>query len=185
MKKIKKLLLASLTFSLLAVCSYAQNTPKADVALGYSYLHFNGSNRASGINSNGFSGSLAYNFSRLLGVVADVGVYHGSVSGTGVNAESYMFGPRFSVRSNRKFTPFIQALIGGGHVNSATIGNTTVFRGINGFAFGFGGGTDVAIVKNGMIALRPQFDYIGLTNVIGTTNTERISVGIVFRLGSR
>lgn len=181
----RKFLLTALAFSLLAMCSYAQSTPRADVALGYSYLHFNGSNGVSGINSNGFSGSLAYNFSGLVGVVADFGVYHGSVRGTGVNAESYMFGPRFSVRSNRKFTPFIQALIGGGHVNSATVGNTTVFRGINGFAFSFGGGADIGIARNGMIALRPQFDYIGLTNVIGTTNTERFTVGIVFNLGSR
>ena len=181
----KKAFLAIFAFSLSTVGSYAQNTPKADVALGYSYLHVNGSNGVSGISSNGFSGSLAYNFTGLIGIVADFGVYHGSVSGAGVTADSYMFGPRFSIRSNDKFTPFVQALFGGGHVNSATVGNTTVFRGINAFAFSFGGGTDIAIAKSGMIALRPQFDYIGLTNVIGTTNTERISVGIVFNFGRK
>lgn len=181
----KNVFLAVLQFSLLAVGSYAQNTPKADVALGYSYLHLNGSNGVSGINSNGFSGSLAYNVSGLVGVVADFGVYHGSVSGAGVTADSYMFGPRFSVRSNDKFTPFVQALFGGGHVSSATVGNTTVFRGLNAFAFNFGGGTDIAIARNGMIALRPQFDYIGLHNGLGITNTERISVGVVFNFGQR
>lgn len=181
----KKLFLAALAFSLSAVGSYAQNTPKADVALGYSYLHFSSSNGVSGINSNGFDGSLAYNLNGLFGVVADFGVYHGSVSGAGITAESYMFGPRFSVRPSDKFTPFVQALFGRGHVNSATVGSTTVFRGLNAFAFSFGGGTDIGIARNGMVALRPQFDYIGLTNVIGTTNTERISVSIVFNFGRK
>lgn len=181
----KKALLAAFVFSLLAVGSYAQNTPKADVAVGYSYLHLNDSNGVSGINSNGLSGSLAYNVSGLVGVVADFGVYRGSVSGAGVTADSYMFGPRFSVRSNDKFTPFVQALFGGGHVNSATVGNTTVFRGLNAFAFSFGGGTDIAIAKHGMIALRPQVDYIGLHDVLSTTNAERISVSIVFNFGQK
>lgn len=181
----KKHLLIVFAFLLLAAGSYAQNTPRADVALGYSYLHVNSNGGVSGINSNGFSGSLAYNFSGLLGVVADFGVYRGSVSGAGVTAASYMFGPRFSFRSNDKVTPFVEALLGGGHVNSVTIGNTTVYRGLNAFAFGFGGGADIGIARNGMIALRPQFDYIGLTNVIGTTNTERISVSVVFHIGRR
>lgn len=60
----KKAIVAALAFLLLAVGSYAQNTPQTDVALGYSHLHLNGSNGASGINTNGFSASLAYNFTR-------------------------------------------------------------------------------------------------------------------------
>lgn len=181
----KKASLFALAFMLLAQSSYAQNTPKTDVALGYSYLHFNGSNGVSGIKSNGINGSIAYNFSRLVGLVADFGVYHGSVSGAGITAASYMFGPRFSVRPNDKLTPFVQALFGGGHVSSATVGPTTVFRGLNAFAFGLGGGTDIGIAKNGKIALRPQFDYIGLHDAFSTTNTERIFVGIVFNFGQK
>lgn len=181
----KKVFLVALAFSLLAVSSYAQNTPKADVALGYSYLHLNGSNSASGINTNGFSGSFAYNFTGLIGVVADFGVYHGSVSGTGLTASSYMFGPRLSFRSNKKFTPFIQALLGGGHVNSVTSGSTTVYAGLNAFAFSFGGGADIPIARKGMIALRPQFDYVGLYNAFNTVNSERVSLSLVFNLGHK
>lgn len=179
----KKAFLVVFAFSLLAAGSYAQTTPQADVAFGYSYLHLNASNNAPAINTNGFSGSLAYNLSGLFGVVTDFGVYHGSVSDTGLTATSYMFGPRFSFRSNDNFTPFVQGLLGGGHVNAATSGNTTVYRGLNAFAFSFGVGTDIAMARNGMIALRPQFDYVGLNNVLSTVNSERISVSLVFNLG--
>lgn len=181
----KKAVLAVLAFLFLALGSYAQNAPKADVALGYSYLHLNGTNSAPGINTNGFSASLAYNFTGLIGVVADFGVYHGSVSGTGLTARSYMFGPRLSFRSNHKFTPFIQALLGGGHVDSVTSGNTTVYAGLNAFAFSFGGGADIAMAKKGMIALRPQVDYVGLNNAFNTVNSERVSVSLVFNIGHK
>lgn len=184
-ERLKKAFLIALAFSLLAHGSFAQDTPKADVALGYSYLHLNGSSGVSGINSNGISGSIAYNVSGLVGLVADFGVDHGSVSGAGVTASSYMLGPRFSVRSNDKFTPFVQALFGGGHVNSATAGPTTVFHGLNAFAFSLGGGTDFGIAKNGKVALRPQFDSIGLHDAFCTTNPERISAGIVFNFGQK
>lgn len=180
----KKLIWAALAFSLLAMTSHGQNTPKADVALGYSYLHINGSSGASGINANGFSGSLGYNVTGAFGVVGDFGVYHGSESGVGITTETYMFGPRFSYRSNDRFVPFVQALFGGGHVNAITVGTITV-PSVNAFAFGFGGGTDIAIAKDGMIALRPQFDYVGLRNNGTTTNTERVSVGIVFNFGQK
>lgn len=181
----KKIFLAVLGSSLLTLSSHAQTTPQADVALGYSYLHLNGSNSVSGTNTNGFSASLAYNFTGLIGVVADVGVYHGSVSGAAVTAESYMFGPRLSVRSSDKFTPFVQALLGGGHVNSVTVGNTTVYPGLDAFAFSFGGGADIGIAKNGRLALRPEFDYVGLNNSFSTVNSQRVSISLVFHLGAR
>lgn len=180
----KKIMLAVFALSLLALGANAQDTPKADVALGYSYLHVNGQNGGSSINTNGFSGSLAYNVTSVIGVVGDFGVYHGSVSGVGINFESYLFGPRFSVRHSDKFTPFVQALFGGAHQNSITVGGVTV-PGSSNFAFSFGGGTDIGIAKSGMIALRPQFDYIGVRNSGSTTSTERVSVGIVFNFGSK
>ena len=175
---IKKLALAALAFSLLALGSYAQNTPKGDVALGYSYLHVNGQSGGSGASLNGFSGSGAFNLTSVFGVVGDFGVYHGSPAGIGFTATSYLFGPRFSFRSNDKFVPFVQALFGGVHASAA--GAST-----NNFGFSFGGGVDVGIAKDGMIALRPQFDYVGVRNSGTTTNTERISVGIVFNFGSK
>lgn len=180
----KKIMWAAVALTLFAVTSRAQDVPKADVAVGYSYLHFNGSGGASGINNNGLSGSVAFNATSVLGIVADFGFYHGSVSGVGINSESYTFGPRFSMRRSDKFTPFVQALFGGGHLNSITVGGVTV-PSVNAFAYSFGGGTDIGIAKGGKIALRPQFDYIGLRNNGSTTNTERFGVGIVFNIGQK
>ena len=180
----RKLLWVVLAFCLVAMTSHAQDVPKADVALGYSYLHVNGQSGASGYNNNGFSGSVAYNLTSAFGVVGDFGVYHGSVSGVGITFESYTFGPRFSFRQNDKFVPFVQALFGGAHENSITVGGVTV-PSANAFAFSFGGGTDIAIAKDGKIALRPQFDYVGLRNNGATTNTERVTVSIVFNLGQK
>lgn len=179
-----KIMLAILAFAVLAAGSYAQDTPQGDVALGYSYLHINGQSGVSGINANGFSGSAAFNVTRLFGVVGDFGVYHGSISGVGLTAESYLFGPRVSFRSSDKFVPFVQAVFGGVHENSVTVSGVTV-PGSSNFAFGFGGGTDIGIAKDGMIALRPQFDYIGLRNSGSTTNTERVSVSLVFNFGKK
>lgn len=179
-----KIMLAVLAFSLLAVGSYAQDTPKADVALGYSYLHINGQNGVSGFNNNGFSGSAAYNLTGMFGVVGDFGVYHGTVSGVGLTTESYLFGPRVSFRESDKFVPFVQAVFGGVHENSITVGGVTV-PGTSDFAFSFGGGTDIAIAKDGMIALRPQFDYVGVRDSGTTLNTERASVSIVFNIGKK
>lgn len=180
--KTMKIMLTVLAFSLLAVGSYAQDTPKADVAFGYSYLHIN--SKASvgtpSVNSNGFSGSLGVSVAGPLSVVADFGVYHGSVSGTGITNESYLFGPRFSVHHIDKFVPFVQALFGGVHTSIANGGGST-----SDFGFSFGGGTDIAIAKDGMIALRPQFDYIGVRDSGVTLNTERVSASIVFNIGKK
>lgn len=180
----KKLIWIALAFCLVAMTSHAQDVPKADVAFGYSYLHVNGSNGASGLNTNGFSGSAAYNITSMFGVVGDFGVYHGTESGVGLTFESYMFGPRVSFRSSDRFVPFVQALFGGAHQNSITSGGVTV-PGSSNFAYSFGGGTDIGIAKDGKIALRPQFDYVGVNTSGSQTKTERVTISIVFNLGQK
>ncbi|MGB7022528.1 MAG: hypothetical protein WBD73_01910, partial [Candidatus Acidiferrales bacterium] len=118
----KKLIWAALVFSLLAMTSHGQNTPVADVAGGYSYLHLNGSNGSSGVSLNGFSASLGVNANNWLGIVGDFGVYHGSPSGVGLTAETFMFGPRISFRESNRFVPFAQALFGGSHLSASSGG---------------------------------------------------------------
>ena len=180
----RKLIWVALAFCLAAMPSHAQNVPQADVALGYSYLHVNGSDGISGYNNNGFSGSVAYNVTSAFGVVGDFGVYHGSVDGVGLTFESYTFGPRFSFRGNDRFVPFVQAVFGGAHENAITVSGITT-PGSNAFAFSFGGGTDIPIAKDDKIALRPQFDYVGLRNDGSTTNTERVTISVVFNIGGK
>lgn len=165
-----------LGLSLLAVPSRAQ-TPAAEVSVGYSYFRLGGSN---GVNQNGASGSLAYNFNNWVGGVADFGVYHGSPSGVSLNTYSFLFGPRFSYREKSHITPFAQALLGGAHL-------TASFAGVSGsttpFAWSFGGGVDYGLTDN--ISVRPQVDYVGLRANGTTTNCVRVSGGVVFRFGRR
>ena len=146
-------------------------TPKVEWFLGYSFwraMPTANSNRMSYLN--GGSTSVAYNFNRYVGVVADFGGYGNSrltlFSPTGsqtVNSDgsgyTYVFGPRFSYRKYERFTPFVQVLLGGVHASSVTISgcagnpNCTALGSDNTFAVMMGTGLDIKINRH--IALRP------------------------------
>lgn len=172
----KKIILATLALSLLAftIPAHAQDSPRGDVAVGYSLFHLNGC-CDTGVTTNGISGSFDYNANRWVGIVWDMGVYHGEQRGAGVTAATYAFGPRLwlHLSGTEKFLPFAQMLFGGSHI-----------PGSNPFAFGVGGGVDIRI-GDGPFAFRPQFDYFGLHPSGGTINSERFSLGIVYNFGSR
>jgi len=171
----KKVMWVALALSLFAIGAQAQQAPAGDASVGYSYFRLGGSN---GVNMNGVSGSLAYNANDWFGVVGDLGFYHASPAGIGLSNTTYTFGPRFSVRSSSKVVPFAQALFGGAHLSA--LGATS-----NPFAYSMGGGVDMPISSSGKAALRPQFEYVGLRSNGSTTNSFRLSVGVVFHLGSR
>src|SRR2546428_6852438 len=62
---------------LLAQTAAAQDTPKVDAFLGYSYVRANpATSGAPSFNLHGGSASVAYNVSNSLGLVADFGGYH-------------------------------------------------------------------------------------------------------------
>jgi hypothetical protein len=89
-------------------------TPKVEIFLGYSRFGTFSNKVVDGnriVNMNGGSASVAYNFNRWIGLVADVGGYDDSqlvLTGTGANqpltvnssgkAYTYLFGPRLSFR---------------------------------------------------------------------------------------
>jgi len=124
----KSLLLAMLAAAFLSFTAMAQEaTPKAEVFGGYSYLRFR--SEGEGINGHGFNFSVAGNFNKHVGLVAEVGRQSAServnlrdlfgdpsFPNTSVEAEArlvtYLFGPRFSARSD-KITAFAHTLFGG------------------------------------------------------------------------
>ena len=57
------------------------------------------------------------------------------------------------------------------------------FGSAHGFCWSTGGGVDLAVSRH--IAIRPQFDYIGLRFSNGNIHSARASVSIVFRFGGR
>ncbi len=174
----KKLILATLVFSLLAAVSHAQDTPKADVSVGYSPLYII---KGYTIWMNGGSASLAVNANHWLGLVGNFGGYVGHVPGT-FSGETYTFGPRFSYRKlDRRIVPFAQALFGGSHFSQSTGGIT---GGGTQFTFALGGGADL-VGPRGRFALRLEGDYFGIRSSGSTTPSMRLGIGIVYRIGKK
>jgi outer membrane protein OmpA-like peptidoglycan-associated protein/opacity protein-like surface antigen len=186
-------------------------TPKVELFLGYSYVRavptYAAGNRL--VDLNGGSASVAYNFNRYLGIVADVGGYDDSktrLSATGttpaidVNSSgtvySYLFGPRISFRGNRRLTPFAQALFGEVRASDVTLSSgctgvgCTVLPEESKFGFTAGGGLDYRIHRHFALRLI-QAEYL-MTNFdahdtgkSASQNDMRLSSGIVFRFGGK
>jgi hypothetical protein len=162
-----KFMWATLVFSLFAAVAAAQETPKADLAVGYSLLQeIHGLSRT----VQGGGAAVALNLNNWAGAVGDFTLYYDA---QGLAAGAYTFGPRFSYRHWERITPFAQVLLGGVRYSQ------------NGFAFGTGGGADFALDNAGRFALRPQLEYFGFHANGSTTNTIRFSMAFVFRFGRK
>ena len=170
MKKIALLVLVGLSSALAAA---AQEAPRADLSIGYSYFRegFSG-----GANTHGGTVSGAGYFNDWFGIAGDFGVYHLSQSGVTANTYTFLAGPRLAANRGKSISPFVQVLVGGDRL--AAGGGST-----HGFAGSAGGGVDLALSRH--IALRPQFDYMALRFANNTTHSARASVSIVFRFGGR
>jgi hypothetical protein len=175
----KKFIWVALALAILALPSYAQQTPAGDISAGYSYFRIGGSGGAS---LNGVSTSGVFNANSWFGFAGDVGVYHGSPDGVGLTALTYTFGPRFSIRKSDRVVPFVQALFGASHLSASFDGSS---GSSNPFAYTVGGGADVNLSRSGSVALRPEVDYFGLHANGGTSNCVRISVAVVYHIGQR
>jgi outer membrane protein OmpA-like peptidoglycan-associated protein len=167
--------------------------PHEELFLGYSYLNFSPGNNLPQADFNGFSASFAYNFTRYLGLVGDLGGYHAGdyagVANVSSSIVSYLFGPRLSLRNDSRVTPFVQILLGGAHLSSdpGSIGGASSFKS-NGFALATGGGLDIGL--NRRFAIRvPQVEYLmtrfdpKIAGVPTHQNNVRASVGLLVRWG--
>ena len=203
MKKVLLLICVGLMFSASAI---AQQVPRVELFQGYSYFHAGGGGSLHGLNISG-----GVSFNKWLGAVADFGVHSGS-SSTSISTSviglpdfsvrasadttvlAVMVGPQISYRKNPRLTPFGHALFGIARVHergttTATLpvlGTTTFsFNDTDtGFAMGLGGGLDAKITD--WLAIRlVQADYL-MTRLNGNSqNNARVSVGIVFRSGTK
>ena len=186
MKTARTVLLGALVL-LLGVSVWAQEFPRFETALDYSYARYVPS--AKGVNNyslNGAGGSFDVNFTQYLGLKMDLQGYNsntnsvtipagpnfpngvsGRVSG---NLFTYLFSPQIKFRLGG-FHPFVHALYGGAHSNfygtafktlcqptaSACTFKTTPSG--NAFAMAYGGGIDFRINKS--ISFRPaEIDYL-------------------------
>ncbi len=184
--KLKLVVSLLAVLAIFGVTARAQDTPKADVFLGYSYLRFNPSTAGVvGASLNGGSASVAYNASSWLSGVADFGGYHsGNLFGSGASGtlSTYLFGPRVSYRHSGRVTPFGEVLFGVAH-GSADIAGTSASD--TRFAMSLGGGFDYRLSDH--FAVRPvKVDYLmsrfpETATSAQTQNNLRVSTGVVFR----
>lgn len=194
----KKLMAIAVCALSLIGASMAQDKPQSEFFGGYSFLRTSESGVST--NGNGVSGSFSFNPSAPLGIVADFGYYHASPNvssligpvplstDTSVNTFSYLFGPKYAIRTHEKVTPFVQALFGGVHEKtSVSISGIGGSASDSAFAMALGGGLDVKATSNVAIRL-VQAEYVLTKFNDGDNNRQnsvRLSAGVVFRFGER
>jgi opacity protein-like surface antigen len=202
----KKHWLLAIILASLAVSTQAQTrpqpiadpNPKAELYLGYAYMSIDGQEFVKRQHGHGWNGSIAGNFHRNIGFVADFGGHYGHVDLPGIGSSvsagvdyrlhTGMIGPRFYQRFE-KATPFFHVLFG---IADTRIPNGPVVLGssrnpfLSGssttdFAMGIGGGVDYNISRG--VSLRIfQLDYIPV-RAEPTMHNLRGSVGFVFKFG--
>lgn len=169
----------------------AQETARVDIFGGYTYLHGNVVVTGQGINQNGASGSASYNLNKWFGLAFDFGgTYDGKVAGTArsLTLTTYLFGPRFSLKKNEKFSPFAQVLFGGGHAGGTLYtGGTNPLGTQNSFAMAGGGGVDWNLrPRIGLRVFQAEFLRTQFNNGVNfNQNSFRLSSGVVFHLGKK
>jgi hypothetical protein len=170
------------------MAAVAQDFPKMETFLGYTYVRANSATDVPAFSANGGSGQFAYNFSKYFSAVADLGAVHnGDIGGNLIDTTTanFLFGPRVSMRHSR-VRPYFQVLFGGVYATSsaqvtglidpsqlvplpgfhAPVDATPALEAIStrigaqqtAFAMTAGGGLDIKINKN--VSFRPiGLDY--------------------------
>jgi hypothetical protein len=184
---------------LAATASWAQEFPRFETAVDYSYMRFApSSSYTQGHSLNGAGGAFKVNITGDFGILMDLqgygstrfnfdiphnSAFPGGVSGTAEgNMFTYMFGPQVKLRAHGVH-PFAQLLFGAVHSN--VYGN--VFKDVcpptgvactftkapadDAFAMAFGGGVDIPLGH--VVSFRPaEVDYLltRFTNQFSNTN---------------
>jgi len=181
--------------------SSAQEFPRAEIGLNYSYMRYAPSvSYSKGHSLNGGGGSFVYNWNEYLGIRADLQGYTSNTTGFNIpstptfpnglqgnvqgNLFTFLFGPQLKVRAHR-LEPFGNLLFGGAHTNLYSNAFTKLCQPIVGgcqiskaptaqaFAMSFGGGVDIPITKT--ISFRPaEISYLltRFSNPFTKTNNQ-------------
>ena len=187
----KKLIIVCTALMALTIAAGAQDHPKVEVFGGYVFNHYSLNNV--GVILNGGTGSVSYNVTGTLGLVADFAGYHGNPQFGAAKVDttrfSYLFGPKLAMRSNPNITPYFHALFGRVHESARAVfpgGPLLQAETQNAFGMALGGGVDVKVHNN--IALRVvQADYMYTRFIDALDNHQggvRVSTGFVFRFGT-
>jgi hypothetical protein len=193
---------------LAALAAAADEMPRMETFLGYTYVRANSTGALPPFSANGGGGQFAYNFNRWLGGVADIGAVHsGDIGGAAIDNTSlnFLFGPRVSLRHSH-LRPYFQVLWGGAYLAASSelraivAGPSAVVPGQpitarlvaseTAFALSAGGGLDIRMNKH--VSFRPiAVDYY-LTRFQNfraqndnSQNNVRYTTGFNFTLGAQ
>jgi hypothetical protein len=185
--KTSKAILVTVSILLLGLAAWAQEFPRNELAVNYSYVRYAPSaSYTQGHSLNGAGGSFTFNINSMFGIKMDLQGYGSNTSkftvpsgtnfpGGGTanvqgNLFTYMFGPQVKLRA-KSFQPFGHLLFGGAHSNvygnafqnicQPTAGTCAFSKAPDGnaFAMAFGGGFDIPVNK--LISIRPaEIDYL-------------------------
>lgn len=192
----QRIALLLLGLGLLAGRAYGQggsgsDTPAVEISGSYSYLRTNLiSPGGCCFGVNGGNGGVAFHFSRWFAVAGEIGGYEASDargSGRSLVLTTYTVGPRLSLRTDSRLTPFAEGLVGGGHASGTLYTGAGGLGSNSAFVAMAGGGIDIRVSRR--VAIRAlQADYLFSKFKNGSNdrqNNLRLSGGIVFRFGSR
>jgi len=174
---------------LASISLVAQETPRAEIFGGYSYVNIDTNGLTSRQSANGWEASVTGYFTRYFGVeFSGAGYYKTYAIPTGlpspavvnvpVHDYSYAAGPRVT------YGPvFVHALAGADHLSASALGMSASQDGL---AAAFGGGFEQRIASR--VAARVSVDYaLSRHNILGgssvTQNNVRVSAGLVYRFG--
>jgi outer membrane protein OmpA-like peptidoglycan-associated protein len=165
-----------------------QLLPRYEISAGYSYVDLHPGDPFNSFGNQGGTGSFTYNWSRILGLTAEIGsyAYTRDLNGTPTDGglTTLLFGPRLNLRKFDHFVPFTEFLFGGARGGGGLTGTGSK----NVFSMATGGGVDVVLTKN--LAWRfAQIDYL-MTSFDGSNvgssgrqNSLRLGSGLVLRFG--
>src|SRR5215470_8949291 len=104
-------------FLLFTVGALAQDLPRFETYLGYTFARINSGINVPAFSANGGMAEVAFNFNKwFAGVGSFPAVHNGNIGGFHADQTlfGYMFGPRVHVRFGR-ITPFFETLFGATH----------------------------------------------------------------------
>ena len=100
----------------------AQEFPRMETFLGYTYIRANSASNVPAFSSNGGSGQFAYNLNEWFGAVADFGAVHnGNIRGARLDSTfaNFLLGPRLTLPQSSRIIPYLQVLWGGVYATSS------------------------------------------------------------------
>jgi len=191
-------------FLLFTVGALAQDLPRFETYLGYTFARINSGINVSAFSANGGMGEIAYNFNKYIAAVGSFpAVHNGNINNFHVDQTlfGYMFGPRGTLRFGR-INPSFETLFGATHDSRSfrgqpvtLVGNGTSItlpqRFVNeahAFSMLIGGNLDLAV--NDHLAFRPikldyymtRFQPIFIPN-LGNANRNRNQSNLLYSTG--